>query len=86
MVFRGLWKENLKEGKGKEQHKDGAIFDGSYKNGKKFGNGVFTDAAGNTYTGNYFEDMRTGTHAVKFKATGQTEKWVYENGVFVRKA
>jgi len=39
-VYEGLWKENMKEGKGKFTYADGKVYEGDFSNNKKNGRGT----------------------------------------------
>ena len=51
--YIGEWKDNLKEGKGKESWPDGTSYEGEYKNGKKWGEGKLQLPDGSIYEGQF---------------------------------
>ena len=51
--YIGEWKDNLKEGKGKEFWPDGTYYEGEYRNGKKWGEGKLKLPDGSIYNGQF---------------------------------
>ena len=53
LYYIGEWKDNFREGKGKEFWPDGTSYEGDYKNGKKWGEGKLLLPDGSTYDGQF---------------------------------
>ena len=51
LYYIGEWKDNYREGKGKEFWHDGTSYEGDYKNGKKWGEGKLLLPDGSIYDG-----------------------------------
>ena len=45
-TYEGQWKNEKREGKGRQQYKDGRIFDGDFKNDKMNGAGIMRSGNG----------------------------------------
>lgn len=79
-VYKGSFINNLKEGEGEEKTNEG-IYRGSFKNNTKTGKGKMIYNSGDTYEGDYFNDVFNGTGCYKWKASGYEYIGEYKNGI-----
>ena len=59
-IYKGIFKNGLRHGKGIWTNPAGNKFEGMYENNRKNGNGIFEWCSGNVYRGDYFDDLRHG--------------------------
>lgn len=59
-VYKGKWKNGLRDGVGCQAWPDGATYDGEWKDNKACGHGKFTHVEGDTYEGQWANDKANG--------------------------
>lgn len=63
-IYKGAWKENEMNGKGKFTYTTG-VYEGDFSNSKRNGQGTFTWQDGATYTGEWSSDKLSGNGSLK---------------------
>jgi hypothetical protein len=59
-TYIGEFNQELKEGRGRFEYKNGDIYDGEWKNDQREGKGVYTFQNGNIYEGDFKNDKQNG--------------------------
>ena len=65
--YLGYWKNDKREGKGRNNYSNGNVYQGTYKNGKKEGNGMYKWKNGDIYVGEFKNDLKDGAGKYKFR-------------------
>jgi len=65
-VYKGEWKNNMKDGKGIQVWQEGDIYKGEWKKGKRTGQGIHIWPDGHYYEGSYDDDKRNGMGIFKW--------------------
>ncbi|MFN9902716.1 MAG: hypothetical protein ACK55Z_28830, partial [bacterium] len=52
-IYKGHWKNGIKEGYGKQRWKDGSVYEGDWKDGMVSGKGKLIHANGDVYDGQW---------------------------------
>ena len=77
LYYIGEWKDNYREGKGKEFWPDGTYYEGEYKNGKKWGEGKLQLPDGSTYDGQFKDGEINGKGKIIYSDKREYEgDWV----------
>lgn len=76
--FDGEFKNNVRNGRGRYQWKNGRVFVGEYRDDLRHGYGVFAYPNGEKYEGEFVEGKRCGKGRFRFNATENHPKGVYE--------
>ena len=66
-VYKGEFKNGLRDGNGVYQSELREKYEGSYREGKKHGYGVFIWPSGNVYKGDFVNDLREGYGEMSWK-------------------
>ena len=89
---RPIWKGGGLEGKGTIIYRDGGVYTGDIKNGKRDGGGSYKDLQGFSYTGQWKNDMRDGSGTAVFfdgkniRASGWKIKCMEREPCMIRRA
>ena len=65
--YLGYWKNDKRDGKGRNNYCNGNVYQGTYKNGKKEGNGMYKWKNGDIYVGEFKNDLKDGAGKYKFR-------------------
>ena len=65
--YLGYWKNDKRDGKGRNNYSNGNVYQGTYKNGKKEGRGIYKWKNGDIYMGEFKNDLKEGTGKYKFR-------------------
>ena len=79
--FKGNFKDNLKEGKGKEKINNN-IYEGNFENDKKNGEGKLVLETGDYYEGNFLDNKFNGQGHYYWKKNNNEYFGNYLNGIF----
>ena len=60
-TYEGEWQYNAVSGKGKLSWKNGAVYNGSFSQGRYHGNGCFVDKSGRKYVGDWVQGSKEGS-------------------------
>jgi hypothetical protein len=66
-TYGGSFLNNLPHGYGRQQYKNGNVYEGYWVQGKKSGQGVFTFASGNVFNGQFEKDVIKGSGRMFYK-------------------
>ena len=75
-----MFANNLFEGKGKLTFKDGRMYEGDFKSGKKEGQGTMVFPNGNKYIGQWKDDVQHGIGVHYSAKEGVKKQGHYANG------
>jgi hypothetical protein len=65
--YLGYWKNDKRDGKGRNNYSNGNVYQGTYKNGKKEGSGIYKWKNGDIYVGEFKNDLKDGAGKYKFR-------------------